>query len=134
MSIRKVKQYSDRGNIKDLNDKHESEVPLLPTELRLKKLYDYAKLHHDNGILNILGFITTEYIDDKNALPLTAYRIRKIIADISSRSGEQIQQLKNEIDNCFEPALSKSALEYIGKKQLIKNAATRQPPVFRRVS
>lgn len=133
MTFRKVKQYSDRGKIKDLASRQESEAKDSPSEQRIRRLYEYAKLHHDDGILNALGFITTEYIEDKTALPLTIYRIKKIIADITSRSGENIQRIKNELAGCFGPPIGIAAFAYIHKKQLIKTA-DRRPPVFRRVS
>lgn len=135
MSIRKVKQYSDRGKIKDLGSRHESEAPTLPSELRLKKLYEYAKLHNDIGILNALGFITTEYVGDKNALPLTIYRIKQIIADISSRPGNKIQELKEFFEECINPPLSKEAMDYISIKKTLKKVASKnKKPSFRRVT
>jgi hypothetical protein len=133
MTFRKVKQYSDRGKIKDLASKHESEAEFLPSELRLRRLYEYAKQHNDQGILNTLGFITTEYVEDKNALPLIAYRIKQVIADISSKSGDKIQKLKNEFEDCFSPPLSAEASDYISRNQMIKSASLKKPPVFRRV-
>ncbi len=134
MPIRKVKQYSDRGKIQDLTNKHESEAPPLPSELRLRRLYEYAKQHNDTGILNALGFITTDYVADKSALPLIAYRIRSVIADIKSKSGAKIQQMTEELQNCFGPPLSKEATDYITVNKMVKVASKRMPPVFRRVN
>jgi hypothetical protein len=134
MSIRKVKQYSDRGKIKDLASRRvaESEAELLPSDQRLKRLYEYAKLHHDRGILGALAFITTDYVEDKNALPLTAYRLRETVSNISKISGDKIHQLKIQLDECFEDELSSEALNYINKNKLIKTASVRDP-IFRRV-
>jgi len=137
MPIRKVKQYSDRGSIKDLasgSNKQESEVPFLPSELRLKKLYEYAKLHNDTGILTALGFITTDYVGNKNALPLTAYRIKQIVADISSRIGNKIQEWKNILDKIMPEPLSKEAQNYINLKNMISKIASKKKPSFRRVA
>jgi len=135
MSIRKVKQYSDRGKIKDLGSRHESEAPTLPSELRLKKLYEYAKLHNDVGILNALGFITTEYVGDKNALPLTVYRIKQIVADISSRPGSKVQELKEFFDRCINPSLSQEAMDYLFLRKMLKKVASKnREPAFRRVT
>jgi hypothetical protein len=133
MPIRKVKQYSDRGKIQDLASKQESEAPPLPSELRLRRLYEYAKQHNDTGILNALGFITTDYVADKSALPLIAYRIRSVIADIKSKSGTKIQQMTEELQGCFGPPLSKEAADYITVNKMVKVASKKMPPVFRRV-
>jgi len=133
MSIRKVKQYSDRGKIKDLASKHESEAEVLPSELRLKRLYEYAKQHNDRGILNTLGFITTEYVDDKNALPLIAYRIRQSVGDIKSKSSEPIDLLGQEMSKIFGIEHTVEADAYWNRKKMTKNASERKPPVFRRV-
>lgn len=133
MPTRNVKQYSDRGKIQDLNNKRESEAPPLPSELRLKRLYEYAEQHNDQGILEGLGFITTGYVSDKNALPLTIYRIRNIVADIKSRSGDKIQQMTEELQNCFKFPVSKKAANYIFNNNIAKVASRKMPPVFRRV-
>ena len=133
MPIRNVKQYSDRGKIQDLNNKRESEAPPLPSELRLQRLYEYAKKNNDHGILKELGFITTNYVSDKNALPLTIYRIRNIIADIKSKSGDKIQKMTEELRDCFESSLSVKAADYLFTNKIVKVACRKMPPVFRRV-
>ena len=101
MPIRPVSSYSDRGKIKNLNNLHENEVPFTSIELRLKELYTYAHTHADTNLLNCLGFITTDYINEKNALPLSVYRLRKIVADISNRLDSKILEMKQNLDNCF---------------------------------
>lgn len=133
MSVRNVKQYSDRGKIKDLASRHESEAPILPSELRLKKFYEYAKLHNDIGILTAIGFITTDYVSNKNALPLTVYRIKQIVADISSRPGNKIQEFKELFESSISPILSKEASVYLQINKMIKSATAKKPPAFRRV-
>lgn len=112
--------------------KHELEA--MPFELRMKKLYEYAKIHKDTKLLNCLGFITTDYIEDKNALPLSVYRIRKIIEDINSKGSEKIEHLKSELSLCFGQVLSDEAFDYINDKKMIKSASKKKPPVFRRAS
>ncbi|CAB4197065.1 hypothetical protein UFOVP1290_585 [uncultured Caudovirales phage] len=134
MVTRMVNQYSDRGNIKDLANKHEAEIGISKCEMRLKSLYEYAKLNNNNLMLNSLGFITTNYIDDKNALPLTVYRIRKIVEEIKSKSGNNIALLKKQFDDCFSYEISKMASDYISNRQIIKRAMITKRPVFRRVS
>lgn len=133
MPIRKVKQYSDRGKIQDLNNKRESEAPPLPSELRLQRLYEYAMQHNDYGILSGLGFITTDYVGDKNALPLTIYRIKQIVADIKSKSGEKIQRMTEELQNCFDLSSVEVADAYFVANKIMKRASRKMPPVFRRV-
>lgn len=130
MPIRKVKQYSDRGKIKDLTNKQESEAPLLPSELRLQKLYEYASKNNNHNVLKELGFITTDYIDDKNALPLTVYRIRQIVADIKSKS-PKIDQYSVQLSKLFGIEHTLEADAYWSRK-MVKNANCKLP-IFRRV-
>ena len=133
MPIRKVKQYSDRGKIKDLASKHESEAPPLPSELRLKMLYEHAKQHNDTGILNALGFITTDYVADKNALPLIAYRIRQTVADIKSKSSEPIDKFGQELSKIFGIEHTVESDAYWSHRKMVRTASVRKPSVFRRV-
>lgn len=132
MPIRKVKQYSDRGKIQDLNNKRESEAPPLSSELRLQRLYEHAKKHNDHGILKELGFITTDYVEDKNALPLTVYRIRQIVADIKSKSPE-IDEYSIQLSKLFGIEHTLEADAYWSRRKLVKSA-TRKFPIFRRVN
>ena len=57
MGSRAVKSYSDRGSLKELAQRQEDEVPFTSSELRIKKLYDYACTHADINLLDSLGFI-----------------------------------------------------------------------------
>jgi len=139
MAIRTVKQYTDRGSIKDLTTKvadeqSKLECPDLPSIVRLKKLYEYAQLNKDNNLQSSLGFITTDYIADKNALPLSIYRIRRIVDDIKSKTPGKIEQLQEQFSHCFAPVASPEAQAYFNKNAMIKTASIRKPPVFRRVS
>lgn len=127
MAIRTVKQYSDRGSLKALTQRHEDEVPFTASELRIRKLYDYAHTHADAGLLNCLGFITTDYIGEKNALPLSVYRLRKIVDDITVKSGGKILEMKQNLDNCFfgneEHCLAVVKSERRQRESLIKVAS-----------
>lgn len=139
MSIRVVKQYSDRGSLKDLVTKTKepatSELKYLPSELRMKQLYEYAQLNKDSKLQAATGFITTDYISDKNALPLSIYRLRKIVDDIRSKSGGKIDELALQFSGCFDEKLSDVlGKEYIKQKAMVKTASGRKPPVFWRVS
>jgi hypothetical protein len=124
MSIRKIKQYSDRGKIQDLTNKRESEAPILPSELRLKRLYEHAKNSNDQSILKELCFITTDYVEDKNALPLTIFRLRQIVADIKSKSPE-IDRLGVQLSKLL------FGIDQLDKKMV--KSANRKLPIFRRV-
>jgi len=139
MSIRAVKQHSDRGSLKDLVTKAKesatSELKYLPSELRIKQLYEYAQLNKDSKLQSATGFITTDYISDKNALPLSIYRLRKIVDDIRSKSGGKIDELAQQFSSCFEEKLSEALYkEYVKQKAMVKTASGRKPPVFWRVS
>jgi hypothetical protein len=139
MAIRTVKQHTDRGSIKDLvakaKDPVVSELSPLPSELRMKKLYEYAQINKDSGLQGAMGFITTDYISDKNALPLSIYRIRKIVDDIKSKSGDKIDLLSQQLAGCFEEKLSDVlGKEYVKQKAMIKRASSRKPPSFWRAS
>jgi hypothetical protein len=139
MPIRAVKQYTDRGKIKDLVKSSEIDAePLFQpssTELRMKKLFEYAQLHKDKELQSSLGIITTDYISDKNALPLSIYRIRQIVDDIKSKSSEKINQLSQQFMGCFNSEPSPEAIEYLSTRRSInKIASARRPPVFWRAS
>jgi len=130
MPIRTVKQHSDRGKIKDLVNQ-EPAIDPSPTELRMKKLFEYSQLNKDLGLESVLGFITTDYISDKNALPLSIYRLRKIVDDISSRPDSKVMQWRQQFEQVvFSEGLSREAQSYL-KKKLIKTASTNKPIFWR---
>ncbi len=135
MPIRKVKQHSERGSIKDLSTRVEEETferNLSPSEIRLQKLVGFAQTTKDKDLQHALGFITTDYIHDKNALPLSVYRIRKIVADIKAVSADKIDNLQNQFAGCFTDELSPEAKAYWSRKKIVKSASKR-PSIFRRV-
>ncbi len=124
MPIRSVKQYSDRGKIKDLTG--EPEVPPTSFEQRAKRLFDY-----DKNLQTAAGFITTDYIADKNALPLSVYRIRQIVDDIKSKSSGAIDQLSQELSSCITVTMAPEAQAYWDRRNTqVKTASVRKPPVF----
>ena len=136
--IRQVSQLSDRGSIKDLVHPREAEVglykePPTPAELRFKKLYEYAQTYKDIKLQGALGIITTDYIGDKNALPLSVYRLKKVVEDIKSRLGHEIEKLEQQFMSHLSDPVSSELVDYLSKKR-IKTAAVRKPPIFRRVS
>jgi hypothetical protein len=138
MPIRTVKQHTDRGKIKDLakpGEVIEPEIVPSSTELRMKKLYEYAQLNKDHELQSALGFITTDYISDKNALPLSVYRIRQMVDDIKSKSAGKIDRLSEELLQYFGDGPSPLVKEYLNQKHArIKTASVRKPPSFWRAS
>lgn len=147
MATRRSKQYSERGSLKDIkaqNDEAQTfpyEVKFItieptPLELRLQKLYDYSKKNNDQNLLAASGFITTDYITDKNAMPLSAYRLRKTIDDIKSKSPGQIESLSQDFLTCLAPIepTTESTAYWKNKLAMVKTASVKKPPVFRRVS
>lgn len=134
MPIRAVKQYSDRGKIKNLakvEDCYQPEEAPIPSELRMKRLVKFAELTKDKGLQSAMGFITTDYIADKNAIPLSAYRIRQVVADIKSKSSGQIDELSQEFQSCISFEKDPEAEAYWKNKQaMVKNASVRKPPAF----
>lgn len=133
MPIRSVKQHSDRGSLKNLVKAQEEgdNLPPEPFELRMRQLFEYCKLHKDEKMSSALGFITTDYISDKNALPLSVYRLRKIVDDISSRSDSEVSQLKNKFDEYLSADLSEEARAYLGRNKMKKLAKVRRPSFWR---
>lgn len=134
MPIRPVKQHSDRGKIKDLTrveDCYQSEEIRIPSELRMKRLVEFAESSKDKKMQSAMGFITTDYIADKNALPLSAYRIRQVVADIKSKSSGQIDELTQEFQSCISFERDPEAEAYWNNKQaMVKNASVRKSPAF----
>ena len=135
MPIRKVKQHSERGSIKDLSTRVEEEAiehNLRPSDVRLQKLIGFAQENGDKNLQQALGFITTDYIHDKNALPLSVYRIRKIVADIKAVSASKIDNLQHQFEGCFTDEVSPEAKAFWSIKKRIKTAS-KKSSIFRRV-
>ncbi len=137
MPIRKVKQHSERGSIKDLIAQVEKSVlpeefPPTSSEIRMKKLFEHAQACRDKKMMAALGIITTDYIQDKDALPLSAYRIKQIIDDIKAKSPGKIEKLQAQFEGCFDSGISDKLLDYLAKRR-VKTASVKRPPAFRRV-
>lgn len=138
MPIRPVKQYSDRGKIKNLakaEDCYQPEEAIIPSELRMQKLVEFSESTRDKGLQSAMGFITTDYIADKNAIPLSAYRIRQVVADIKSKSSGEIDELSQIMQSCISFELDPEAQAYWKHRQaMVKSASVRKPPTFWRAS
>jgi hypothetical protein len=135
MPIRTVKQTSDRGSIKNIAKNNteifDCELKPQPFEIRLKKLFELYG--NDKKMQPILGFITTDYISDKSALPLNVYRLRQIVADIKAKNSKQIDRLSYEISACMKNEISDSTVAYLTRRSRIKTASAKRP-VFWRVN
>lgn len=139
MPIRRVSQRSDRGSIKDIAHPQEinvtnRELPPTASELRYKKLYEYATTYKDTRLAQALGVITTDYIADKNALPLSIYRIRQVVEDIKSRSGVEIEKLQQQFAEHLANPVSQQIVDYLSIKKAIRKVASARKTPFRRVS
>jgi len=134
--IKKVKQYSDRGSIKHIanaivNDNFSVAQPSpMPSELRMQKLFEFAYKNNDKELLAATGFITTDYIGDKTALPLSVYRIRKIVDDIKSKSSGEIDELSLKMQSCISLELNPDAQAYWNRQSILKIASVCKPLTF----
>lgn len=131
MKTKKI--YSDRGSLSDLvnrlsNQNIFDEVEPSPYELRIKKLYEFAELHKNNELKDSLGFVTTDYISDKNALPLSIYRLREIVSSLKAKPNNKINELTNELSACF----GLDVISNVTVKNKFVKLANKLP--FRRVS
>jgi hypothetical protein len=136
MPVRKAKQYSDRGKISDLakaEDIVASTEPVTPFESRIRKMFEFAKLNNDEKLLAATGIITTDYISDKNSLPLSVYRLRKIVSDIKSKSSAQIDSLSDRFTGQLKLGITAEAAAYFDSQNIIK-LANRRKSCFWRVS
>lgn len=134
MPIKTVKQRSDRGKIKDLVTLIEDkEIDLPPTsyEIRMKKLYEFAETYNNKELQLSLGFITTNYISDKNALPLSAYRIRQVVNDIKSKTPDLINQMSQQMGGYIQDEIGAEAIAYLTRKKRIKTASHCRPSFWR---
>ena len=129
-----TKIYSDRGSLSDLVNKlsnqniFSDDIAPSPYELRIKKLYEFAELYKNNELKDSLGFVTTDYISDKNALPLSIYRLREIVSSLKAKPNNKINELTNELNACF----GLDVISTVNVKNKFVKLANKLP--FRRVS
>ena len=72
-------------------------------------------------------------ISDKNALPLSVYRIRQIVNDLKSKNLDLINKLSQEMSGYIHGELSSDPAVLISRKIRIKTAS-KHKPVFWRAS
>lgn len=137
MPIRAVKPRSDRGSIKNIASPtaEEDVEPATPFELRLKQLYETSQVLRSKELQSASGFITTDYIADKNAIPLSAYRLRNVVSEIMSKNSVAINQLSQQMSGYIQDEIGAEAIAYItGRKILQKVASVRPAPSFWRAN
>ena len=98
MSIRRVKQQSDRGSIRDLANGDDEKLPPTEEELRLKKLYEHSLATRDDALLASLGLIA---INGAPKDPIAIYRHKEYIDSLKEKLAEQIKQTADELAPCF---------------------------------
>ncbi|HEY5267804.1 MAG TPA: hypothetical protein VII94_01565 [Candidatus Saccharimonadales bacterium] len=99
MAIRVVKQRSDRGSIKDLQNGDDEHYPATPIELRLKELYEYATVTRNEELQNSLGLVP---IVGATNDPVSIFRHREYVESLSAKMADKIEQTKKELEGCFE--------------------------------
>lgn len=99
MAIRAVKQRSDRGSIKDLQNGDDNNYPATPIELRLKELYEYATVTRNEELQNSLGLVP---INGAPNDPISIFRHREYVESLSAKLADKIEQTKKELEGCFD--------------------------------
>ena len=92
---RRVKQYTDRGSIKDIqqrvNDSLEEDPELPPTP-------DEAMVTRDQALLDSLGLIVmTGPAKD----PVALYRHREYVRGLKEKYAAEVEQSKEELSQCL---------------------------------
>jgi hypothetical protein len=140
MPYRVVKQYSDRGSIKDIqttNKELDGEVSLEPTqqELRLKSLYENAMVMRDETMIETLGFIVMSGPAND---PVAIIRHRAYVESIKAKFADQIKDAEQVASACFtNPSYIEAEMSNVSYRQkrsteavlrgapMIKSASTR---------
>ena len=117
MPIRRVKQYSDRGSIKDLHHGDDDNYPPTDLELRLKQLYEHAVATRDQALSDSLGFIT---MNSQSIDPVSVYRHREYVESLKAKltTKEDMKQIVEAMPY-IDPGLAVPpvSLPYIRERQ-----------------
>lgn len=97
MSIRPVKQQSDRGSIKDLQAGDDEKYPATSYELRLRDMYSHAVSTRDQSLIDSTGFIVL----NGTVNPVSLFRHREYVVQLENRLGNKLEKTKQEIADCF---------------------------------
>jgi hypothetical protein len=102
MPYKTVTQQSDRGNLKDIQDKRNSsleenpDMPPTSSELRIKSLYEHALVTRDEALIASLGLIV---MDGSPKDPVALMRHKERIRELSANLGlEMVRESREEID------------------------------------
>ena len=99
MAIRAVKQRSDRGSIKNLQNGDDEYYPPTAIELRLKELYEYATVTRNEELQNSLGLIP---ISGATNDPISIFRHREYVDSLSAKMADKIEETKKILEGCFD--------------------------------
>ena len=102
---RPVKQYTDRGSIKDIQNRvndsleEDPELPPTPEDLRIQGLYELAMVTRDQALLDSLGLIVmTGPAKD----PVALYRHREYVRGLKEKYAAKVEQSKEELSQCLQ--------------------------------
>lgn len=142
MPIRRIKQQSDRGSIKDIQNGEDEKFPPTAQELRLKGLYELGLSTRDEALLSSLGFIA---VTSAPTNPVSWYRHKELVEKLASNLGAQLEQTKQELSAYFDfiypdevqlnEIRQKESLSTILQKdeEIVKTASADSLRSFRRV-
>jgi hypothetical protein len=144
MPYRRVQQHSDRGSIRDLQNKQEDDFPPTDYELRVKDLYEHAMVTRNQALVDSLGLIPLNGAAND---PVSIFRHREYVKSLSDKLAAQIQETAKEIEGClavdettlhrelqnsrYKQANSLAAIS--DTDELLKTASTSPRRSFRRV-
>ena|SRR5271157_3305365 len=108
MPYRTIPQRSDRGSIKDIQDKKNESLeenpnmPATPAELRIKSLYEHALVTRDQALIDSLGLIV---MDGHPKDPVALLRHKEYVRGLQTKLGVEVQEAKEGIDMLIEADL-----------------------------
>jgi hypothetical protein len=114
MPIRSVKPRSDRGNIKDIQNGDESNLPPTSFELRIKELYEKASANKDESLIESLGLIT---INGSPTDPVSVFKHREYVNSLSKKLANKIERARGELDIYFESSYDIKEMRISNYKQ-----------------
>lgn len=146
MVYRTVKQYSDRGSIKDIQKavvddlREDKNLPPTTFELRLKSLYEHAIIGHDQDLIDSLGLIVMSGPPNN---PVSIMRHREYVNSLKNKkANDSIPEFLFDLEHMSNKMINSKykqirALNVILDDELVKVASSEyKSPLrsFRRVS
>ena len=101
---RRVKQYTDRGSIKDIQDRlnnsleEDLELPPTPEELQIQATYELAMVTRDQALIDSLGLIV---MTGSTKDPVSLYRHREYVNSLKAKFATQVEESKEELSQCL---------------------------------